>query len=193
MLTFSRSVHLLPVLWPILICITIITPYIIAVSLDHVYPFLPSISKTANYEPEGSIFGLLMTMVALFGLTFLLARYLQLNVAVQDVLNQDVLRKVTTLNKAALPFGISCLFGVVVVANIRSNLHEVCIVGLHIPVCVSILKPHTRGLIYEYSKAPLSRNKSLIQPEFFSVIHYRIYYKNAPLYRSPNSPFTWTF
>ena len=133
MLTFSRSVHLLPVLWPLLICITIIIPYIIAVSLDHVYPFLPSISKTAAYEPEGSIFGLLMTMVALLGLTFVLARYLQLDAAVQDDLKRDNLRKVTTLNKVAVPFGISCLFSVVVVANVKSNLREVCIVGQHIP------------------------------------------------------------
>ena len=139
MLTFSRSVHLLPLLWAILICITIITPYIIAVSLDHVYPFLPSISKTASYQPEGSIFGLLMTLVALFGLTFILARYLQLEAAVQGDLKQDVLRKVTILNKVTLPFGIACLFGVIVVANFKSNLREVRIVGCHIPRCVSIV------------------------------------------------------
>ena len=55
-----------------------ITPYIIAVSLEHVlqeiisiiiaHPSLPSISKTAETEPEESIFGFLMSFVALSGL-----------------------------------------------------------------------------------------------------------------------------
>ena len=42
-----------------------ITPYIIAVSLEHVYPSLPSISKTAETGPEEPIFGFLMSFVAL--------------------------------------------------------------------------------------------------------------------------------
>ena len=78
MITFTRAVHLLPIFFPILIVVTILTPYIIAVSLDHVYPFLPCISKTAGFEPEGSIFGFLMFLVALIGLLTIFARYLQL-------------------------------------------------------------------------------------------------------------------
>ena len=57
MITFTRAVHFLPIFLAILIVVTILTPYIIAVSLDHVYPFLPCISKTAGFEPEGSISG----------------------------------------------------------------------------------------------------------------------------------------
>ena len=38
-------------LWSFFICVVIITPYIIAVSLHHVYPFLPTISLTAAFEP----------------------------------------------------------------------------------------------------------------------------------------------
>ena len=125
MITLSSSVHLLPVLWSLLVCISIFTPYIVAVSLKHVYPFLPSISKTAAYEPEGSIFGFMLTFVALFGLMAILARYLQLAAAVQGDLDQAIPRKVTKLNKAALPFGVLCLLGVLVVANIQSNLREV--------------------------------------------------------------------
>ncbi|XP_078371426.1 DNA damage-regulated autophagy modulator protein 1-like [Oculina patagonica] len=146
MVTFSRSVHLLPVLWPLSICITIITPYIIAVSLNHVYPFLPSISKTAAYEPEGSIFGLMMALVALFGFMCLFSRYLQLDAVVQDSLKQDVLQKVMKLNKVALPFGISCLFGVIVVANIQSNLREVSLdVNGEIKTGFSLAKLHDAG------------------------------------------------
>ncbi|XP_078381442.1 DNA damage-regulated autophagy modulator protein 2-like [Oculina patagonica] len=118
MITVSRSVHLLPVLWPLWICITIFTPYIIAVSLNQVYPFLPSISKTAAFEPEGSIFGLMMTFVALFGLMLIFCRYVQLD-AVQRTFEQGVTQTVMKLNKAALPFGVLCLLGVVVVANFR--------------------------------------------------------------------------
>ena len=125
MITLSSSVHLLPVLWSLLVCISIFTPYIVAVSLKHVYPFLSSISKTAEYEPEGSIFGFMLTFVALFGLMAILARYLQLAAAVQGDLDQAIPRKVTKLNKAALPFGVLCLLGVLVVANIQSYLREV--------------------------------------------------------------------
>ena len=128
MITLSRSVHLLPVMWPALICITVLTPYIIAVSMKHVDPFLPSISKTTAYEPEGSIFGFMMTFVALFGLMLIFSRYLQLYTAVQGDFKTDIPRKVTKLNKVALPFGISCLFGVILVANIKSNLREVRLV-----------------------------------------------------------------
>ena len=124
MITLSRSIHLSPVLWPLLICITIFTPYIIAVSLNHVSPFLPSISKSAAFEPEGSIFGILMTLVAFYGLMMMFSRYLQLDAAVQGDL-KGVLQKVAKLNKVALPFGVSCLLGVVVVGNFQSSLHEV--------------------------------------------------------------------
>ena len=126
MIKLSRFVHLLPVFWPLLIFITIFTPYIIAVSLKHVYPFLPTISRVAAYEPEGSIFRFMTTLVALFGMMFITARYLQLDTAVRDDLDRTIPRKVTKLNKAAVPFGISCLLGVVIVANIPSNLVEVC-------------------------------------------------------------------
>lgn len=125
MITLSSSVHLLPVLCFLFICISIFTPYIIAVSLKHVYAFLPSISKTAAYEPEGSIFGFILTFVAFFGLMSILARYLQLDATVQGDLDQAIPRKVTKLNKAAVPFGVLCLLGVLVVANIQSNLREV--------------------------------------------------------------------
>ena len=141
------------------------------------YPFLPSISKTAAYEPEGSIFGLMMTLVAFVWFDVcLLSRYLQLDAAVQGDLKEDVLRKVTKLNMVALPFGISCLFGVIVVANIKSNLREVRLVQCsgdifcrHIPVRVSI----SLGFNFGIHKAPLSRTKSYltwIWSYFFSYL-----------------------
>ena len=95
-------------------------------SLKHVYPFLPTISRVAAYEPEGSIFRFMTTLVALFGMMFLLARYLQLDTAVRGDLDQNIPRKVTKLNRAAVIFGVSCLLSVVVVANFQSNLEEVC-------------------------------------------------------------------
>ena len=126
MTTFSRVIHLLPVLYPLLICVTILTPYVIAVLLDHVYPFLPSISKTAAFQPEGSIFGFLMTFVAFFGLLTILCRYLQLNGA-EDNIEQTTptYKKLKWLNKVSLPFGVSCIVGIVVVLNFRSPLGEV--------------------------------------------------------------------
>ena len=121
---FSRLIHVLPLLWPLLICVTVFTPYIIAVLLEHVYPFLPTISKTAAFQPEGSIFGFLMTLVAFLGLLTICSRYLQLD-EVQSDFVQDISQKVKRFNKVSLPFGVSCLVFVVVVANFRIPLHEV--------------------------------------------------------------------
>jgi len=95
-------------LWPLLVFATIFTPYIIAVSLDHVYPFLPRISKTAAFEPEGSIFGVLTTFVAFFGILALLNRYLQLD-GIQDNVEETFQQKLRWLNKVSLPFGVWCL------------------------------------------------------------------------------------
>ena len=102
---------------------TIITPYIIAVLMNQVYPFLPSISKTAAFEPNGSIFGLMMTFVTLLGLVAVFARYVQLD-AVQRDFEEGVLHTMTRLNQAALPLGLLCLLGVVVVANFRIQIHD---------------------------------------------------------------------
>ena len=85
MIVSSRSIRLIPVIWPVLVCITIITPYIIAVSLGHVYPFLPSISKAASFEPQASLFGALMTLVAFLGLAMMVARYVQVQAVPGDL------------------------------------------------------------------------------------------------------------
>ena len=125
MITFTRAVHFLPIFLAILIVVTILTPYIIAVSLDHVYPFLPCISKTAGFEPEGSIFGFLMFLVALIGLLTIFARYLQLKGFSQQGFEANVLHKVKWFNTISLLSGVSCILGVVLVANFRSSVPQV--------------------------------------------------------------------
>lgn len=125
MTTITRAVHLLPIVFPLLIFVTILTPYIIAVSLGHVYPFLPSISKTAGFEPEGSIFGFLMFLVALIGLLAIFTRYLQLKGFSQQDFEADVLHKVKWFNTISLPPGVLGILGVVLVANFRSSVHLV--------------------------------------------------------------------
>ena len=128
MIVSSRSIRLIPVIWPVLVCITIITPYIIAVSLGHVYPFLPSISKAASFEPQASLFGALMTLVAFLGLAMMVARYVQVQ-AVPGDLECEFSSKIIRLNKVGLRFGISCLIGVVLVASVRSSAEVVCIMA----------------------------------------------------------------
>ena len=94
-----------------------ITPYIIAVCLEHVYPSLLSISKTAAYEPEGSIFGFLMSFVALSGL--LMIFFLENEGSFK--LDLRLFTKVQRLNKVSVPFGCSCIVGLLVVLNFRSR------------------------------------------------------------------------
>ena len=124
MTKLSGVIHLLPLLWSFFICVAIITPYIIAVSLHHVYPFLPTISLTAAFEPEGSIFGFLMSFVAFFGLLTICSRYFHL-AEVQSDFEQNILRKVKWFNKVSLPFGVLCILTVVLVANFRIPLDKV--------------------------------------------------------------------
>ena len=128
MIVSSHSIRLIPVIWPVLVCITIITPYIIAVSLGHVYPFLPSISKAASFEPQASLFGALMTLVAFLGLAMMVARYVQVQ-AVPGDLGCEFSSKIIRLNKVGLRFGISCLIGVVLVASVRSSAKVVGIMA----------------------------------------------------------------
>jgi len=109
MTKLSSVIHL-PLLWSFFICVAIITPYIIAVSLHHVYPFLPTISLTAAFEPEGSIFGFLMSFVAFFGLLTICSRYFHL-AEVQSNFEQNILRKVKWFNKACFSYHlVYCVF-----------------------------------------------------------------------------------
>ena len=118
---FSYTIHLLPLLWCLSICVAIFTPYIIAVSLDHVYPFLPTISITAAFKPEGSIFGCLMTIAAFLGILTICCRYLQIY-GVQENSEQNSLQKMQRYNNVAFIFGVLCVLGVVLVVNFRMPL-----------------------------------------------------------------------
>ena len=120
---FSRVITFLPILCSSLLCFSAFTPYIIAVSMNHVNPFLPSVSKTAAFEPEGSIFGVLLFFVAFFVLVLNSLRYVQLDGSLkQPAIDQrDVWRKIRTLNKFAFVLGVSSIAGIVVVANVSSG------------------------------------------------------------------------
>ena len=114
MTKFSAVIHLLPLLWPLLVFVTIFTPYFIAVSLDHVSPFFPSICKTAAFEPEGSIFGVLMFFAVFFGVLAIFCRYFQFD-GIQEDAKETFLQNLKWINKVSLPFSVSCLISVVLV------------------------------------------------------------------------------
>ena len=120
---FSRVITFLPILCSSLLCCSTFTSYIIAVSMNHVHPFLPNISKTATFEPEGSIFGVLLFFVALLVLVLNFLRYLQLDGSLkQPAIDQsDVWRTIRTLHKFAFALGVSSVTGIVIVANVSSG------------------------------------------------------------------------
>ncbi|XP_068701554.1 DNA damage-regulated autophagy modulator protein 1-like [Montipora foliosa] len=137
--TFSNVVRFLPLFWPLLICITILTPYIIAVSLGHVYPFLPTISKAAAYQPQNSIFGFLMAIVALCGLLALFCRYIQLDGIQDHSVDESILRRVRLLNKVSVPFAVGSFMGVLIVANFPTPISQ------ELQIAVSLGGVHNAG------------------------------------------------
>ena len=111
------------------ICFNFFSTFFIVVSLDHVSPFFPSICKTAAFEPEGSIFGVLMYFAVFFGVLAIFCRYFQLD-GIQEDAKETFLQNLKWINKVSLPFSVSCLISVALVAQFRIPFHSVSFLTL---------------------------------------------------------------
>lgn len=92
-------------------------------------PFFPSICKTAAFEPEGPIFGVLMFFAVFFGVLAIFCRYFQLD-GIQEDAKETFLQNLKWINKVSLPFSVSCLISVVLVAQFRIPFHSVSFLTL---------------------------------------------------------------
>lgn len=118
MATISQGLGLFPISLSMLLVLAIIISYILSLVEHDVEPFLPSVSKTAAFQPQGSVFAQFLDIIAVFGLINVLLRFLQvemLTIRIQD----DHARVICCLRLASLFFGIATMFGVTVAGNFR--------------------------------------------------------------------------
>ena len=122
MATFSRAVHSLPLLFAVSTCVTVIISYVLAVTSGQVYPFLPSISKTAAFEPQGSLFAQCLSIVSIIALLMISVRYLQLELLSKRLKERGQPCPWIKFNPIALLFGIACALALTMVASFRSGM-----------------------------------------------------------------------
>lgn len=101
-----------------------ISSYIIAICHQDVEPVLPSVSKTAAFEPQGSIFNQFLDTVAFVGLMTVFVRFLQVEMASTSVKESNA-GLIYRLRVASLTFGIGSMIGVSIAGNFRFPKGEV--------------------------------------------------------------------
>ena len=124
MAAIFRGLGLLPLAWSLLLVLGTISSYIIAICKHNVEPVLPSVSKTAAFEPEGSIFNQFLDTIAFVGLIMVFVRFLQVEMATTIVKESDN-GLMYRLRVASLTFGIGSMTGVSIAGNFRFPRGEV--------------------------------------------------------------------
>ena len=124
MAAIFRGLGLLPLAWSLLLVLGTISSYIIAICKHNVEPVLPSVSKTAAFEPEGSIFNQFLDTIAFVGLIMVFVRFLQVEMATTIVQESDN-GLMYRLRVASLTFGIGSMTGVSIAGNFRFPRGEV--------------------------------------------------------------------
>ncbi|XP_022082657.1 uncharacterized protein LOC110974972 [Acanthaster planci] len=133
-----------------LLLVGIVVPYIIAVRLHHVYPFLPYISDTGALQPESCVFGQMLNAASVLIGALIYLRYWQVANRRKDV-PADVLR----WNSASRTPGYLAVFGLSVVANFQVGLEPNLQVQTSIHVVGSVLC-FGLGVIYGYLQSRIS-------------------------------------
>lgn len=112
----------LPVFWAFFTSFTFLLCYGIAVSKNHIYPYVPAISDTGAQIPEANIFSELFNFSVVLMALSLVLRYLQFQMLTKGLDSPDFL--LNRLNKVGLACGLVSAFGGTIIANFPSN--EVC-------------------------------------------------------------------
>lgn len=144
---FSLGYGYLPVCWALFTSFTFLLCYGIAVSQDHIYPFVPAISDTGARIPEANVFSEFFNFSMVLMVLSLFVRYLQFQMLTKGLDSADHL--LDRLNKLGLGFGLISAFGGSIIANFPSN--EVCSVSL-----CQLMWPHKLIAIFilDYENIP---------------------------------------
>ena len=130
MATISRGLGFLPLSLSFLLPSAMILSYIIAILEHDVEPVLPSVSKTAAFQPQGSIFNEFLDTIAFVGLVAMFVRFLQVEMATTGVKQSHITGLISRLRIASLTFGIGCMVGVTIAGNFRFPSGEVRMINI---------------------------------------------------------------
>ncbi|XP_078371157.1 DNA damage-regulated autophagy modulator protein 2-like [Oculina patagonica] len=119
MATITRGLGFLPLSLSILLVFAMIVSYLIACLEHDVEPVLPSVSKTAAFQPQGSIFNQFLDTIAFVGLITVFLRFLQVEMATRGAKESSQTGLISRLRIASLTFGIGSMIGVTIAGNFR--------------------------------------------------------------------------
>ena len=111
-MSFSLGLGIIPVMFMVCSCLTILITYMISISNGHNYPYFPTISNTGRKKPEANIFSLFLSISSFLGLVTVIIRYFQFRFISRGVDSDRIVR----LNKIALLAGIISTVGASLVA-----------------------------------------------------------------------------
>ena len=124
MVTIKQGLGFFPICLSLLLVSAIIISYIISQIEHDVEPFLPSVSKTAAFQPEGSIFAQFLDTIAFVGLINVFLRFLQVEMLTSSLKDERAVL-IYRLRVASLTFGIATMVGVTIAGNFRYPENEV--------------------------------------------------------------------
>ncbi|XP_013385752.1 DNA damage-regulated autophagy modulator protein 1 isoform X1 [Lingula anatina] len=110
--------HLLPLALFIIMPVTFVVSYVVAVLNNHVYPAFPYISDTGSKAPESCIFGQLLNLCAVLVGLIVYLRFKQLKLLYGRPELSIILMRV---NLVAFITGLIAAFGVTMVANFQES------------------------------------------------------------------------
>ncbi|XP_064635581.1 DNA damage-regulated autophagy modulator protein 2-like isoform X3 [Lineus longissimus] len=144
---WRMGIHLLPLAVAIVMPVSFIATYVIAVLLNHVEAGFPYISDTGTYPPESCIFGQMMNFGALLIILTVHIRYKQIVEYYADaaVMNTSILR----INKVSEYCGYLAGFGLSVVGNFQ----ETNVIVVHI---IGAIMAFGLGMVYAYLQSVVS-------------------------------------
>lgn len=123
-----KSIYLLPVALFILVPVSFLTTYTIAVLNEHVEPGFPYVSDTGSLPPESCIFGQLLNIAAFMLAVCVYIKYVEVQCLIQSIAAENGISG--TFNKATLCVGLTSCVGLDMVANFQdSNVIVVHMLG----------------------------------------------------------------
>ncbi|XP_046853429.1 DNA damage-regulated autophagy modulator protein 1-like [Xenia sp. Carnegie-2017] len=129
----SNCPQYLPIIFTLLLTLSIITSFLIAVSKSDVTPWFPTISDTATKSPESNIFSELVNIATFLGVIVIYMRYLQVK---RDVEWVEGSRKIFVANRICVVLGFIAICGSSLVANFpETQVTTVHLIGAFLLFC----------------------------------------------------------
>ena len=119
MAIISRCLPYLPLFWSLLLIVTVTMSRLMA-DASHTREAL----LKASYSMVQSIFSQFLDLLALVGIVSIVVRYLQLDLAIQD-LTGEFRSRFSRLRSASVSLGLASMLGVTLVSNFRQPNHQV--------------------------------------------------------------------